>query len=137
MHPMVSELCWIQKLILIKNLAENHFCTRLNSETIGCMVPKLALNVYLTRHQVNTKFSPNWRLFYFWCFFYFVLHCMGLNYVKCANNFSSRWILEDFGYVTVYKIALLLIPKLSLYQFFLARLYNPWSETWVEISQSL
>ena len=49
----------------------------------------------------------------------FVLHCMGLNYVKCANNFSPRWILEDFGYVTVYKIALLLIPKLSLYQFFL------------------
>ena len=43
---------------------------------------------------------------------------MGLNYVKCANNFSPKWILVDFGYVIVYKIALLLIPKLSLYQFF-------------------
>ena len=39
--------------------------------------------------------------------------------LKARNLYSGARISEDFGYVNLQKIALLLIPKLSLYLFFL------------------
>ena len=37
----------------------------------------------------------------------------------CYKNYCSEWITEDFGYVKVHKIALLLVPDIISYIFFL------------------
>ena len=37
----------------------------------------------------------------------------------CYKNYCLKWITEDFGYVKVHKIALLLVPDILSYNFFL------------------
>ena len=41
------------------------------------------------------------------------------HYSICYKNYCSKWITEDFGYVKVHKIALLLVPDILSYNFFL------------------
>ena len=40
------------------------------------------------------------------------------HYPICYKNYCSKWIAEDFGYVKVHKIALLLLPDMLSYIFF-------------------
>ena len=41
------------------------------------------------------------------------------HYSICYKNYCLKWITEDFGYVKVHKIALLLVPDILSYNFFL------------------
>ena len=41
------------------------------------------------------------------------------HYSICYKNYCSKWITEDFGYVKVHKIALLLVPDILSYNFVL------------------
>ena len=41
------------------------------------------------------------------------------HYSICYKNYCSKWITEYFGYVKVHKIALLLVPDMLSYNFFL------------------
>ena len=41
------------------------------------------------------------------------------HYSICYKNYCSKWITEDFGYVKVHKIALLFVPDILSYNFFL------------------
>ena len=41
------------------------------------------------------------------------------HYSICYKNCCSKWITQDFGYVKVQKIALLLVPDMLSYNFFL------------------